>query len=184
MPKARRWQQTEREGPRMNVEHITALAGCLENAGVDGDAPLSHDGRWRRLADAKSSASASWIAPRPSGACACASTCSASKAMAARQVGASDGVCGLLPAHPAWPDVANRGRSLENAGVDGDAPLSHDDCEQLAPFWPTASAQLDRAETIARVRSSASKAHHPRWRRWACRLRSWTSRASSAASWW
>lgn len=45
----------------------------------------------------------------------------------ARQAGASDVhlVCGL----PVKFRLAGR---LENAGVDGDAPLSHDDCEQLA----------------------------------------------------
>ena len=71
----------------------------------------------------------------------------------ARQVGASDVhlVCGL-------PVKFRLAGCLENAGVDGDAPLSHDECEQLA--------------------------RRLRWRRWACRLRSWTSRASSAASWW
>lgn len=42
----------------------------------------------------------------------------------ARQAGASDVhlVCGL----PVKFRLAGR---LENAGVDGDAPLSHDDCE-------------------------------------------------------
>ena len=72
----------------------------------------------------------------------------------ARQVGASDVhlVCGL----PVKFRLAGR---LENAGVDGDAPLSHDDCEQLARRLAGDDfdriqriGELDRAETIGGVR--------------------------------
>ena len=102
----------------------------------------------------------------------------------ARQAGASDVhlVCGL----PVKFRLAGR---LENAGVDGDAPLSHDDCEQLARRLAGDDfdriqriGELDRAETIGGVRvrinlfrqqghaSAAlrllSDRHPPRWRRW------------------
>lgn len=72
----------------------------------------------------------------------------------ARQAGASDVhlVCGL----PVKFRLAGR---LENAGVDGDAPLSHDDCEQLARRLAGDDfdriqriGELDRAETIGGVR--------------------------------
>ena len=72
----------------------------------------------------------------------------------ARQVGASDVhlVCGL-------PVKFRLAGCLENAGVDGDAPLSHDDCEQLARRLAGDGfdriqriGELDRAETIGGVR--------------------------------
>ncbi|TNU89291.1 PilT/PilU family type 4a pilus ATPase [Eggerthella lenta] len=72
----------------------------------------------------------------------------------ARQVGASDvhPVCGL-------PVKFRLAGCLENAGVDGDAPLSHDDCEQLARRLAGDGfdriqriGELDRAETIGGVR--------------------------------
>ena len=72
----------------------------------------------------------------------------------ARQAGASDVhlVCGL----PVKFRLAGR---LENAGIDGDAPLSHDDCEQLGRELAGDDfdrikriGELDRADTIADVR--------------------------------
>ena len=72
----------------------------------------------------------------------------------ARQAGASDVhlVCGL-------PVKFRLAGCLENAGVDGDAPLSHDDCEQLARRLAGDGfdriqriGELDRAETIGGVR--------------------------------
>ena len=72
----------------------------------------------------------------------------------ARQAGASDVhlVCGL-------PVKFRLAGCLENAGVDGDAPLSHDDCEQLARRLAGDDfdriqriGELDRAETIGGVR--------------------------------
>ena len=67
----------------------------------------------------------------------------------ARQAGASDVhlVCGL----PVKFRLAGR---LENAGVDGDAPLSHDDCEQLARRL--AGDDFDRIQRIGELATSAS----------------------------
>ena len=72
----------------------------------------------------------------------------------AHQVNASDVhlVCGL-------PVKFRVGGHLMDAGIDGDAPLSHDDCEQLARELAGDDfdrikriGELDRADTIADVR--------------------------------